>query len=325
MSSPSIKSMDAGEPWPSRITPDAAIANRSTAPSASWPSATSIPPSTCAESALTHLFKARAHAALDPLHWMTSEEPVWFVAEYLLTISHTSLVTPKQAKRLHRLDGRSFRAGCLERAEKSLSLSSRAVEETPAFGWVAERFRAATICGRECATQVPVGQARRDIRSEQELVEEAGVEAVARAHRIDNRYGNGGCAEPLAIPNRNGSAGTILTTTVGTFCASCESAVSKSSARAIFFAHARSAAGCPREGRISSMPSHRSSGSSLVSSEVVSPRGLHPPKKVRHMRQQFVAAKTATTYESGEPRQILKVEILKRNSEMVPGYVRIWR
>ncbi len=54
----------------------------------------------------------------DPLHWMTSEEPVWFVAEYLLTISHTSLVTPKQAKRLHRLDGRSFRAGCLERAEK---------------------------------------------------------------------------------------------------------------------------------------------------------------------------------------------------------------
>jgi len=54
----------------------------------------------------------------DHLHWMTSEKPVWFVAEYLLTISHTPLISPAQAKRLHRLDGRSFRAGCLERAEK---------------------------------------------------------------------------------------------------------------------------------------------------------------------------------------------------------------
>jgi hypothetical protein len=54
----------------------------------------------------------------DPLGWTTSEEPVWFVAEYLLTISHYPLITPAQARRLHRLDGRSFRAGCLERAEK---------------------------------------------------------------------------------------------------------------------------------------------------------------------------------------------------------------
>jgi len=55
----------------------------------------------------------------DSLHWMTTEQPVWFVAEYLLTISHYRLITPAQAKRLHRLDGRSFRAGCLERAEKT--------------------------------------------------------------------------------------------------------------------------------------------------------------------------------------------------------------
>jgi len=54
----------------------------------------------------------------DHQQWMTSEEPVWFVAEYLLTISHTPLITRAQAGRLHRLDGRSFRAGCLERAEK---------------------------------------------------------------------------------------------------------------------------------------------------------------------------------------------------------------
>jgi hypothetical protein len=54
----------------------------------------------------------------DNLHWMTTDKPVWFVAEYLLKIPHTPLITPAQAKRLHRLDGRSFRAGCLERAEK---------------------------------------------------------------------------------------------------------------------------------------------------------------------------------------------------------------
>src|SRR6204780_322264 len=54
-------------------------------------------------------------ARFDPLGWLTSEKPVWFVAEYLLTIAHTSLISRAQAKRLHRLDGRSFRAGCLER------------------------------------------------------------------------------------------------------------------------------------------------------------------------------------------------------------------
>ena len=59
-------------------------------------------------------------ARFDHLEWMTTEKPVWFVAEHLLTISHYPLITRAQAKRLHRLDGRSFRAGCLERAEKNL-------------------------------------------------------------------------------------------------------------------------------------------------------------------------------------------------------------
>lgn len=54
----------------------------------------------------------------DHLNWMTTEKPVWFVAEYLLTISHTPLISEAQAKRLHRLDGRSYRAGLLGRAEK---------------------------------------------------------------------------------------------------------------------------------------------------------------------------------------------------------------
>lgn len=54
----------------------------------------------------------------DHLDWMTTEQPMWFVAEYLLTIRHTKLITPAMAKRLHRLDDRSFKAGCLGRAEK---------------------------------------------------------------------------------------------------------------------------------------------------------------------------------------------------------------
>ncbi len=43
----------------------------------------------------------------DPLHWMTSDEPVWFIAEYLCEISHTSLLTPATAKHLTRVDART--------------------------------------------------------------------------------------------------------------------------------------------------------------------------------------------------------------------------
>jgi hypothetical protein len=54
----------------------------------------------------------------DHLDWMTTDKPVWFVAEYLLKIAHTPLISIAQARRLHRLDGRSYRAGLLERAVK---------------------------------------------------------------------------------------------------------------------------------------------------------------------------------------------------------------
>lgn len=43
--------------------------------------------------------------------WMTAERDVWFVPEYLLTIGHQPLLKPWMAKRLHRLDERSFKAG----------------------------------------------------------------------------------------------------------------------------------------------------------------------------------------------------------------------
>lgn len=54
----------------------------------------------------------------DSLNWMTTDQPIWFIAEYLLTIRHFKLLTPKMARHLHRFDDRSFRAGCLGRALK---------------------------------------------------------------------------------------------------------------------------------------------------------------------------------------------------------------
>jgi hypothetical protein len=54
----------------------------------------------------------------DHLHWMTTEKPVWFVAEYLLDIPHTRLLRPAHKKLLTRVDDRTFRAECVDRAEK---------------------------------------------------------------------------------------------------------------------------------------------------------------------------------------------------------------
>ena len=54
----------------------------------------------------------------DHLEWMTTDQPLWFVAEYLFTIRHFALLKPRMAQRLRRLDDRSFRAGLLGRADK---------------------------------------------------------------------------------------------------------------------------------------------------------------------------------------------------------------
>lgn len=54
----------------------------------------------------------------DRRNWMTTDEPIWFIAEYLLTIRHFALLEPAMIKRLHRFDKRTFQAGCLGRAEK---------------------------------------------------------------------------------------------------------------------------------------------------------------------------------------------------------------
>ena len=46
----------------------------------------------------------------DRLHWMTTDKPVWFIAEHLCEIPHIPLLTPAMEKRLTRVDQRTFRA-----------------------------------------------------------------------------------------------------------------------------------------------------------------------------------------------------------------------
>jgi hypothetical protein len=47
----------------------------------------------------------------DSQHWMTSEEDVWCVAEYLVDARHYALFPNKIARTLPRLDRRSYEAG----------------------------------------------------------------------------------------------------------------------------------------------------------------------------------------------------------------------
>ena len=52
----------------------------------------------------------------DRLHWMTTDEPVWFIANHLCDIFHYKLLKPAMIKGLHRLDARLFQAECTGRA-----------------------------------------------------------------------------------------------------------------------------------------------------------------------------------------------------------------
>lgn len=47
----------------------------------------------------------------DSLNWMTREDNVWFIAEYLCDIPHTKLLTPKMEKSLTLVDQRALGAG----------------------------------------------------------------------------------------------------------------------------------------------------------------------------------------------------------------------
>jgi hypothetical protein len=57
-------------------------------------------------------------ARFDRQGWETTEKPVWFIPDYLCGIPHNRLITGAQARRLMRLDRRSFAAGLLGSARK---------------------------------------------------------------------------------------------------------------------------------------------------------------------------------------------------------------
>ena len=48
-------------------------------------------------------------ARFDRLSWMTTEKPVWFIAEHLCEVPHISLLTTAMKRNLTRLDHRSVR------------------------------------------------------------------------------------------------------------------------------------------------------------------------------------------------------------------------
>lgn len=50
-------------------------------------------------------------ARFDSRQWMADEEPVWYIAEHLCWVPHTKIITPKQIRRLTRMDQRLFDAG----------------------------------------------------------------------------------------------------------------------------------------------------------------------------------------------------------------------
>jgi hypothetical protein len=53
-------------------------------------------------------------ARFDPINWITSEEPLWAIPEYLLEIKHTAIFQPTQ--RMY-MDERLYKAGLVGRAE----------------------------------------------------------------------------------------------------------------------------------------------------------------------------------------------------------------
>jgi hypothetical protein len=48
-------------------------------------------------------------ARFDPLQWVATDKPIWFIAEYLCEIPHISLLTSPMAKNLTRVDQRTLR------------------------------------------------------------------------------------------------------------------------------------------------------------------------------------------------------------------------
>jgi hypothetical protein len=60
-------------------------------------------------------------ARFDSRNWMASEEDVWFIPEYLVTLPHIRLLTPAQIRRLTPMDPLLFEAGQVGRAIHAVS------------------------------------------------------------------------------------------------------------------------------------------------------------------------------------------------------------
>ena len=58
-------------------------------------------------------------ARFDHLNWMTTDKPVWFIAEHLCQIPHISLLTSSMKKKLNRLDPRSVAGEMIGHLKKS--------------------------------------------------------------------------------------------------------------------------------------------------------------------------------------------------------------
>lgn len=50
-------------------------------------------------------------ARFDRIHWMTAEEDLWKINNYLLAVKHYPVLTPKMARSLSRVDPRLYEAG----------------------------------------------------------------------------------------------------------------------------------------------------------------------------------------------------------------------
>ena len=57
-------------------------------------------------------------ARFDTLNWMTTEKPIWFIAEHLCDIPHISLLTSTMEKNLTRVDPRTVKAEMLGHRKK---------------------------------------------------------------------------------------------------------------------------------------------------------------------------------------------------------------
>jgi hypothetical protein len=58
-------------------------------------------------------------ARFDRLDWMTSDKPIWFVAEHLCEIPHIPLIPAKAVKNLTRVDARTVRAEMVGHRKKA--------------------------------------------------------------------------------------------------------------------------------------------------------------------------------------------------------------